>query len=234
MMMGGPPGHVGQGNIYFSRKKDPYGAFRLDADYPVSWGGLEAPALNWFESGKFENVTTGLGSLGMGTGWTRPSTQAGDVTGRGSSGKRGAKRLLRGFLGGKKSEEGLKNSRMEYARARTEYSEMVLRARGAREVDRLVSQFTLEGAQREDWAQVYRPKLDEINFLKFQQNEVLLNMLLGTGNATIIFNSENAELGDGGHVNGATGHGRNELGHSLMRVREILLDRYAGDEEEGA
>ena len=162
MMMNAPPGHVGQGNIYFSRKKDPYGAFRLDAEYPISWGGLEAQGLNWLESGKFENVTTGIGSIGMGTGWTRPSTQAGEVTGgsgAGAPGKRGAKRLLRGLLGGKKSEEGLKNSRMEYARARTEYSEMVLRARGAREVDRLVSQFTLEGAQRGDWGQVYRQKV---------------------------------------------------------------------------
>ncbi|KAG8808408.1 hypothetical protein FRC17_003973 [Serendipita sp. 399] len=229
--MFGPSGRGPAANIYFSRKRDPYGAFRLDSEHPVSWAGIEAPtALHWYESGRFEHVGKGLGTMGMQTGWTRPSTQPLPSVGRRSGSRIGqASKMLKGLLG--KNDHGLKESRLEFARAHTEASDAVLRARTSRELMRLVTQNRMEGYERNDWMMIYRSKLDEILFLKFTQHDELGVMLLNTGFAPIIFNNHDPELGDGGDANVASNNGRNELGYSLMRVREMLRQRMDAERE---
>jgi hypothetical protein len=144
--------------VYFSRLKDPYGAFRLDSEHFVQWGGIEAPtAVHWLESGKFERVRTGLGALGMETGWTRPSLQPRTKSGGGMKGK------LKSLLGGGGSSaslgDGVKRARQEYVSARTEESEAVLRARSPKELHHIVANFTLEGRIRADWNRIWEDKV---------------------------------------------------------------------------
>lgn len=220
-----PVSHIPQANVYFSRKNDVYGGFRLDSSHPISWGGVNAPtAEHWFESGRFENVGTGLGAEGMGTGWTFPSTLGLHA----NSGRKGGRFLK---VLGKGTDEGLKKSRVEYARARTEESEFIMQLRTSRDIQVASTNAQLEGAERRDWPQVWRKKLEEILYLKFQQHPDLRELLLGTGTSRIIFNHEDSLLGDGGNVNGNSNNGENELGKALMRVRYTLSEQLAREEE---
>lgn len=57
--------------------------------------------------------------------------------------------------------------------------------------------------------------MDEVLYLKFRQHSDLRTLLLGTTPAELIY----VESGDTFWGDGA-GAGRNELGNSLMRVRE--------------
>ena len=224
-----PVSQVPQANVYFSRKSDVYGGFRLDSSHAISWGGVDAPtAEHWFESGRYENVGTGLGADGMGSGWTFPSTK-----GLRAGGGRKRSRFLKAL--GKGSDERQKGARLEYARARTEYSESIMRLRTSREIQVASATAQLSGVERRDWQQVWPTKLEEILYLKLQQHPDLLNLLLGTGTSRIIFNHEDSLLGDGGNVNGHSNNGQNELGKALMRVRKTLLDQLTDEQlaEEG-
>jgi predicted NAD-dependent protein-ADP-ribosyltransferase YbiA (DUF1768 family) len=215
-------------NVHFSRKTDVYGGFRLDSGHLVSWGGVEgATALHWFESGRFEHIGTGLGAEGMGTGWTFPSTMGlrAGLGGRGGKASRFFKVLGKG-------DEGLKKSRLEYVRAKTEESEYIMRLRTSREIQLASTNARLEGFERRDWQQMWRTKLEEILYLKFQQHPDLQELLVRTGDAPIIFNHEDSILGDGGNVNGASGNGENELGKALMRVRYTITEQLIQEQEE--
>jgi predicted NAD-dependent protein-ADP-ribosyltransferase YbiA (DUF1768 family) len=69
-------------------------------------------------------------------------------------------------------------------------------------------------------------------YLKFEQHGELLQLLLRTGEAQIIFNDPDHLLGDGGNSNGSSNNGYNELGQALMRVRSIFQQQYEEDDEE--
>ncbi|KIM19962.1 hypothetical protein M408DRAFT_82629 [Serendipita vermifera MAFF 305830] len=156
-----PVSHIPQANVYFSRKNDVYGGFRLDSSHPISWGGVNAPtAEHWFEK-----------------------------------------------------------------------SEFIMQLRTSRDIQVASTNAQLEGAERRDWPQVWRKKLEEILYLKFQQHPDLRELLLGTGTSRIIFNHEDSLLGDGGNVNGNSNNGENELGKALMRVRYTLSEQLAREEE---
>ena len=217
---------VPSANVYFSRKTELYGGFRLDSAHPVNWGGVEAPtALHWFESGRFENVGTGLGAAGMETGWTMPSTLG--LRFDGDFGK--TSRFFKAL--GKGGDEGSKKARMEYIRARTEESEHILRLRTARDIQVASTRSQLEGHERRDWLRVWQTKLEEILYLKFRQHPDLRDLLVRTGTAQIIFNNEDSILGDGGTVNGNSGNGQNELGKALVRVRYTIMQQLAEEVE---
>jgi ribA/ribD-fused uncharacterized protein len=71
---------------------------------------------------------------------------------------------------------------------------------------------------RRDWERVKIGVMREAVEAKFRQHEELTELLLGTGDATIVEHTENDDFwGDGGD-----GSGRNELGRVLMAVRETL------------
>jgi len=220
------PNRVAPANIYFSRKRDVYGGFRLDSDHPVSWAGITAfTALNWFESGRFERPGTGLGDAGLQSGATFPSKMQ-PTQGQG----RGAQRsFLKGIMG--RSDQGMKNAKLEYASARTEESDFILKLRDQRQINHSVAEFRMSGRERHDWNAIWRSKLDEILYLKFEQHGELLDMLLRTGEAQIIFNDSDHLLGDGGNSNGNSNNGSNELGQALMRVRSMFQQQYGEDDE---
>ena len=76
--------------------------------------------------------------------------------------------------------------------------------------------------------------MDEVLYLKFCQHDELCALLLGTYPAELIY----VESGDAFWGNGA-GDGMNELGNSLMRVREWFhaeggLEDIVGDYDDGA
>lgn len=68
---------------------------------------------------------------------------------------------------------------------------------------------------RRDWGNIALAMMDEVLYRKFRQHSELRALLLGTFPAELIY----AESGDAFWGDGA-GPGRNELGNSLMRVRE--------------
>jgi len=71
---------------------------------------------------------------------------------------------------------------------------------------------------RSDWERVKIDVMREAVEAKFTQHDDLRELLLGTGDATLIEHTENDNFwGDGGD-----GSGRNELGRVLMAVREAL------------
>lgn len=70
---------------------------------------------------------------------------------------------------------------------------------------------------RRDWGNVALTTMDEVLYLKFRQHSDLRGLLLGTFPADLIY----VESGDAFWGDGA-GAGMNELGKSLMRVREQL------------
>jgi len=105
-----------------------------------------------------------------------------------------------------------------------------MRLRASREIQVASTTAQLTGAERRDWQQVWATKLYEILYLKFQQHPDLLNLLVGTGTSRIIFNHEDATMGDGGNVNGNSNNGHNELGKALMRVRQKLTEELADEQ----
>jgi ribA/ribD-fused uncharacterized protein len=71
---------------------------------------------------------------------------------------------------------------------------------------------------RKDWESVRDSIMHEAVLAKFTQHDDLREILLGTGNATIVEHTENDDYwGDGGD-----GSGKNRLGQILMQVREEL------------
>jgi N-glycosidase YbiA len=71
---------------------------------------------------------------------------------------------------------------------------------------------------RKDWESVKDSIMHEAVLTKFNQHAVLREILLGTGDATIVEHTENDRYwGDGGD-----GSGQNKLGQILMQVREEL------------
>ena len=71
---------------------------------------------------------------------------------------------------------------------------------------------------RPDWESVKDQVMREVVLAKFTQHEDLRELLLSTGDATLVEHTENDSYwGDGGE-----GSGRNMLGRILMSVREEL------------
>lgn len=71
---------------------------------------------------------------------------------------------------------------------------------------------------REDWHIVQIAKMNEIITLKFSQHPELVKLLLGTGDAELVENSNDAFWGIGPDKKG-----RNEYGKALMRLRSKLV-----------
>ncbi|KAI0250426.1 hypothetical protein BJV78DRAFT_1127987 [Lactifluus subvellereus] len=70
---------------------------------------------------------------------------------------------------------------------------------------------------RQDWGNVALSTMDEVLYLKFRQHEALRTLLFNTYPMELVYSeSGDSFWGDGG------GTGRNELGNSLMRVRDRL------------
>lgn len=73
---------------------------------------------------------------------------------------------------------------------------------------------------RPDWEKVKDDIMREAVMAKFTQRKDLKEILLSTGDATLVEHTENDSYwGDGGN-----GTGKNMLGKILMEVREILKD----------
>jgi N-glycosidase YbiA len=73
---------------------------------------------------------------------------------------------------------------------------------------------------RRDWERVKLGVMRQAVEAKFRQHDELRELLLGTGDATIVEHTTNDDFwGDGGD-----GSGRNELGRILMAVRAQLRD----------
>jgi N-glycosidase YbiA len=73
---------------------------------------------------------------------------------------------------------------------------------------------------RRDWEQVKDEIMYQAVMAKFTQHAKLGALLLATGDAEIIEHTRNDSYwGDGGD-----GHGRNQLGKTLMRIREELRE----------
>ncbi|KAG9317755.1 hypothetical protein JVU11DRAFT_1973 [Chiua virens] len=70
---------------------------------------------------------------------------------------------------------------------------------------------------RPDWGQVFLQTMQDVLFLKFKQHPGLRTLLLRTGLVDIVYADENTYWGEG-----RAGEGANELGKTLMRVRERL------------
>jgi len=81
-----------------------------------------------------------------------------------------------------------------------------------------------EAHKRRDWNHVMLRKMDEVQYAKFSQHPDLRAELVGTGNAELM----NGDEADNFWGVGADGHGQNQLGKSLMRVRERLKREGAG------
>ncbi|KAF7984751.1 hypothetical protein HWV62_11707 [Athelia sp. TMB] len=71
---------------------------------------------------------------------------------------------------------------------------------------------------RADWGQVFLQSVEEVLYMKFKQHPDLRSQLMNTGSADIIY----AEAEDAYWGEGPAGQGTNELGKSIMRVRERL------------
>jgi ribA/ribD-fused uncharacterized protein len=74
---------------------------------------------------------------------------------------------------------------------------------------------------RSDWESVKDQIMREVVLAKFTQHEELRELLLSTGDATLVEHTEN----DGYWGDGGDGSGRNMLGRILMSVREELRRR---------
>jgi ribA/ribD-fused uncharacterized protein len=75
--------------------------------------------------------------------------------------------------------------------------------------------------QRQDWAEVFMDKMEEVLVLKFRQHADLREMLVGdTGERPLVY----ADPLDGFWGLGPSGDGANELGKVLMRVRRRLRE----------
>lgn len=71
---------------------------------------------------------------------------------------------------------------------------------------------------RRDWESVKDEVMYRAVYAKFTQNEELKEILLGTGDAVLVEHTEkDSYWGDGGD-----GSGRNQLGKTLMRVRDEI------------
>ena len=60
--------------------------------------------------------------------------------------------------------------------------------------------------------------MEEALYLKFRQHPELRSLLMGTGNAELVY----AETKDSFWGEGRSGEGKNELGKALVRVRDKL------------
>ncbi|KAH9978296.1 DUF1768-domain-containing protein [Russula compacta] len=78
----------------------------------------------------------------------------------------------------------------------------------------------LSAFTRRDWGNVALSTMDEVLYLKFSQHGELRTLLLDTYPSQLVY----VESGDPFWGDGA-GSGLNELGNSLMRVRDQLRDR---------
>jgi ribA/ribD-fused uncharacterized protein len=79
---------------------------------------------------------------------------------------------------------------------------------------------------RKDWEAIKDSIMYEAVLAKFTQHDDLRQVLLATGDGTIVEHTENDRYwGDGGD-----GSGRNKLGQILMRVREELRHAEEGDD----
>ncbi|KAJ3888167.1 DUF1768-domain-containing protein, partial [Lentinula edodes] len=76
----------------------------------------------------------------------------------------------------------------------------------------------LQAEQRVDWKEVKIEKMELTLYLKFTQHEELIEELVSTGDAELIENSDT----DSFWGNGPDGHGRNEFGKALERLRVYL------------
>jgi predicted NAD-dependent protein-ADP-ribosyltransferase YbiA (DUF1768 family) len=102
-----------------------------------------------------------------------------------------------------------------------ELEEMRERVRGCASVDE-VREFVAGAPQewvRGDWDQVVLHKVDEVLYLKVRQHPEIKGLLLGTGEAELMYVEEEEPF-----WGAAENRGRNELGKALMRVRESLRE----------
>ncbi|KAJ3808586.1 hypothetical protein F5876DRAFT_45717, partial [Lentinula aff. lateritia] len=76
----------------------------------------------------------------------------------------------------------------------------------------------LRAEQRADWKEVRIEKMELTLYLKFTQHDELIEELVSTGDAELIQNSDT----DSFWGNGPDGHGRNEFGKALERLRVYL------------
>ncbi|THH14129.1 hypothetical protein EW146_g6170 [Bondarzewia mesenterica] len=105
---------------------------------------------------------------------------------------------------------------LKFAETRPDISERIREAGRPEEVFAISR--AADNLTRPDWQTVAIGKMDDVLYLKFRQHADLRAMLFDTGNATLIY----AEPNDHFWGEGPMGQGQNQLGQSLMRVRDRL------------
>lgn len=80
---------------------------------------------------------------------------------------------------------------------------------------------TYKSAVRSDWQQVKDEVMFKACLAKFQQHPKLKELLLSTGNRTLVEHTKN----DSYWADGGDGSGRNQLGITLMKVRQHLREK---------
>lgn len=100
----------------------------------------------------------------------------------------------------------------------TEYADRIVQVATPREAANLGrdKSFPL----RPDWEEIKDQIMYEVVFAKFKQNEEIQEVLLSTGDQEIV--EDSTTYGDSYWGCGRDGKGRNQLGKTLMKVREEL------------
>ncbi|KAH9927312.1 uncharacterized protein B0H18DRAFT_293928 [Fomitopsis serialis] len=104
---------------------------------------------------------------------------------------------------------------MKFMDDRPDIAESIRRCQSVEEV-RGVS-YTNNHHVRDDWEDIIFEMMDEVIYHKLVEHNHLRSLLLNTGMADIVFSETDELWGEG-----ALGRGANELGRSLMRVRDRL------------
>ncbi|KAF8462184.1 hypothetical protein DFH94DRAFT_640741 [Russula ochroleuca] len=100
-----------------------------------------------------------------------------------------------------------------------DWPDLADRVRQCQHIDQVTSTSAgLANFIRPDWGNVMLSTMDEVVYLKFRQHDDLRTLLLNTYPAELVY-VESGDLFWGGD---GAGDGMNELGKSLMRVRERL------------
>jgi ribA/ribD-fused uncharacterized protein len=107
---------------------------------------------------------------------------------------------------------------MKFQPANPELVEAVRKAKSPGEAARMGRD--RKSPLRKDWESVKDQVMYKVVLAKFKQDSQLKGILLGTGDAKLIEHTDrDSYWGDGGD-----GSGRNQLGKTLMKVREELKE----------
>ncbi|KAL4253562.1 hypothetical protein ABKN59_003473 [Abortiporus biennis] len=112
---------------------------------------------------------------------------------------------------------------LKFIETRPDISEKIRTCRSPEDVEGIVSEHRAH--VRGDWEQIMLTMMDEVLYMLFIQHPTLRSLLYSTGLADILVQDSRDDFWGGG----PEGQGGNELGKSLMRVRERLRNEGVAD-----